>query len=207
MADVRPMTAADTDAAVALLARAFHDDPGLAIIEPDASERDAASVGFFRPFVTASLEEATAVEVVGSPPTGVAIWYGPDRYGPSETGLAAAFDPSQATPMTPDAFGRLAGLVDQLEALHARLMSDESHLRLDFLGVDPAHQGQGVGGQLMQAGFARAEMAGLPIYLETFTGANVRFYERRRFTVIEACAIPATDQRVTAMRWDPRHAP
>ncbi|HEY8635966.1 MAG TPA: GNAT family N-acetyltransferase [Candidatus Limnocylindrales bacterium] len=167
MADVRPMVTADTDAVVALLTHAFHDDPGIAIIEPEASRRDAASAAFFRPFLMASLDEATAAEVVGSSPIGAAIWYGPDRYGPSETGLAAAFGASQDTPMTPEAFGRLVGFVGQLDGLHARLMSEERHHRLDFLGVDPAHQGQGIGGQLLDAGIARAEAARLPIYLET----------------------------------------
>jgi ribosomal protein S18 acetylase RimI-like enzyme len=204
---VRSMVAADTDRAVALLTLAFHDDPGLEIIEPEASERDAASASFFRPFLTASLGEATAVEVVGSPATGVAIWYGPDRYGPSETGLAAAFDASQGAPLTPEAFGRLVGLVGQLESLHARLMSDEPHHRLDFLGVDPAHQGRGIGGRLTDVGFARATAAGLPIYLETFTAANVRFYEGRGFRVIESYSIAETDHQVTAMRWDPPPAP
>jgi hypothetical protein len=59
----------------------------------------------------------------------------------------------------------------------------------------------------MDVGFARSTAAGLPIYLQTFTGANVRFYEGRGFRVIESNVIPETEHQVTAMRWDPAPAP
>jgi predicted N-acetyltransferase YhbS len=71
-------------------------------------------------------------------------------------------------------------MVGELEAQHARL-TDGPHLRLEFFGVDPGRQRSGIGGALIEHGHRRADAAGLPCYLETFTDENVRFYERRGY--------------------------
>ncbi len=44
-------------------------------------------------------------------------------------------------------------------------------------------QGTGVGTSLIEHGHRRADDLGLPCYLETFTEPNVRYYERRGYTV------------------------
>ena len=54
------------------------------------------------------------------------------------------------------------------------------------MGVDPACQGRGVGGRLLQPVLARADEQGLPCYLETGSERNVAFYERRGFRVLRA---------------------
>jgi ribosomal protein S18 acetylase RimI-like enzyme len=55
-------------------------------------------------------------------------------------------------------------------------------LFLSGLAVDPAHQRQGVGGALLDAGVARHP--GVPALLLTNSAANVRFYERHGFEVV-----------------------
>ena len=59
------------------------------------------------------------------------------------------------------------------------------HWYLSAVGVDPARHGEGLGSALVRRGIERAERDGRPIYLETGTESNVRFYERLGFEVLE----------------------
>lgn len=52
---------------------------------------------------------------------------------------------------------------------------------LNFLGVHPAHQGRGLGRQLVAAGQARAAAEGLGVYLESTNPANLAFYASMGF--------------------------
>ena len=80
----------------------------------------------------------------------------------------------------PEASQRLLAMVGELEAQHERL-TDGTHRRLDFFGVDPTAQGSGIGSALMDDGHRRADELGLPCYLDTFTQENVRYYARRGY--------------------------
>ena len=48
---------------------------------------------------------------------------------------------------------------------------------LSILGVAPGKQGEGLGGRLIRTTLRRADRAGVPTYLETFTPRNESFYE------------------------------
>ena len=203
MSEIRPATIEDRDAVVALMTRAFHDDPGAIIIEPDPSLRDAEMGAIFHGFVTASVPEATAAQAIGDPPLGVAFWFGPDTHGPSDASLITAASEVGAPILSQTALARFVPMVSELEATHERLMGEAAHLRLDFLAVDPSAQGLGIGGRLVLTGNALADELGLPAYLETFTTPNVRFYERHGYRVIGEHAMATTPHVVWAMRRDP----
>lgn len=49
--------------------------------------------------------------------------------------------------------------------------------------VDAAHQGKGLGAQLLQAALGRCDAEGLPAYLESSNPANISLYERHGFRV------------------------
>ena len=59
------------------------------------------------------------------------------------------------------------------------------HWFLATIGVDPAHQGKGIGSAIMAPVLARADQERIPCYLETHTADNVRLYERHGFRVME----------------------
>jgi ribosomal protein S18 acetylase RimI-like enzyme len=66
------------------------------------------------------------------------------------------------------------------------------HWFLATIGVDPAHQGRGIGSALMAPVLARADEQRTPCYLETHTTGNVRLYERHGFRVMEHIENPTS---------------
>ena len=203
MDELRDARPGDHAAIVAVLTRAFHDDPGAMFIEPDELLRDAAMGAMFDAFVTASLAEATTMQAIGDPLAGIAIWFGPDAHGPSEAALLAAASVDGAPTRSDAARVRSEAMLGEMRALHRRVMGDEPHLRLDFLAVDPAAQGKGIGSRLVAAGNRAADERGLPVYLDTFTLQDVRFYERRGYRVLEEHPMASTPYVVWAMRREP----
>ena len=180
MVAIRRATRDDTDACADMLARAFHDDPGTVLYEPDAARRAAILPQFFRTFVAAALDEDGDLVVAGDPVNGIANWFGPERHGPSPDAMGANGFGDVLEASGPEATQRLLAMVGEMEAQHERL-TDGAHLRPEFFGVDPAAQGSGIGTALIEHGHRRADELGIPCYLETMTRENVRFYEHRGY--------------------------
>ena len=67
------------------------------------------------------------------------------------------------------------------EARHPK----EPHWYLAVLGTDPAHQGHGVGSALVRHVVEATANTETPAYLETETEANVAYYDRLGFRVID----------------------
>jgi GNAT superfamily N-acetyltransferase len=181
--ETRPASSDDVDACVALLARAFQDDPGGIVIDPDPVGRAEMFRGFFRVFVAASLSEGADLVVAGEPIEGVASWFGPDHHGPSEAAMGANGFGGLVERLGPKRSQRMLAMTGELERQHERLINGP-HFRLDFLGVDPSRQGSGIGSVLIEHGHRIADELGVPCYLETFTEPNVRYYERRGYRTV-----------------------
>ena len=64
------------------------------------------------------------------------------------------------------------------------------HAFLFAIGVVPQAQGKGLGGELMRAGLARVDAAGLPCYLESTKAANVPIYRHYGFEDLPLLAAP-----------------
>jgi ribosomal protein S18 acetylase RimI-like enzyme len=88
-------------------------------------------------------------------------------------------------------FQRLANYDRVQRRLHERYASSP-HWFLAAIGVDPAHQGRGIGSALLNPILARADLQQTPCYLEAHTADNVRLYERHGFRVMEHLENPST---------------
>jgi GNAT superfamily N-acetyltransferase len=78
---------------------------------------------------------------------------------------------------------------------------------LSILGVRPAEQGRGIGERLLAPTIAEADAAGAICWLETFTTAAARFYQRVGFTLVAWHDEPRTGQPYAILRRDPRATP
>ena len=152
-----------SDEAVAVLARAFFDDPQFVYLEPDDDRRRPLMPLFMSVGVRYGrlFGEAYATD---PQPLGGAIWLPPghtevlpDRL--AEAGMAAAEEAAG-----PDAMARFGAFMEVGAMLHRRDMP-MPHWYLMILGVDPPVQGRGLGGSLIQPVLDRADRDGLPLSL------------------------------------------
>ncbi len=78
------------------------------------------------------------------------------------------------------------------------------HWYLASIGVEPQHQGEGIGSELMQPILRRADADGFACYLETQREGNVRLYERHGFDMLRRAEVPGHPIPVWAMLRRPR---
>lgn len=190
------------DEAGAVLAAAFQDDPFVAYLLPDP-ERRRGRAG--RWFMTTGVRYALRygeVYATGGDVAGAAVWLAPGGTEMTVPRMARAGMLAAPLRIGPGAFVRLmrfAGFEETLQHRHA----PGPHWYLIVLGVDPAHQGEGIGGRLIAPVLAKADAAGRPCYLETMSEANLAFYRRHGFEVVGEGAAPAGGPYVWAMRREP----
>jgi ribosomal protein S18 acetylase RimI-like enzyme len=178
-AGVRRATAADVPELARMLARAFDDDPVAAWAFPSGRLRPAALERFQELRLRQLLQEEevwTSAEL-----TCAALWAPPGRW---QTTLAqdAVFLQCFAHPRlahrAPIAlFGWMA-----LERRHPRT---PPHWYLSMLGTDPAHQGRGLGSELLAPVLEGCDRDGVGAFLESSKERNIAFYARHGFRVVE----------------------
>jgi ribosomal protein S18 acetylase RimI-like enzyme len=70
-------------------------------------------------------------------------------------------------------------------------MQGRAFLYLPIIGVASKYQGQGWGGRLLRALIVRSEQAEVPVYLETESESNVRWYAGFGFELIKQTKLPS----------------
>jgi GNAT superfamily N-acetyltransferase len=169
------------------LARAFHDNPGIAaLLRDDSSEQRLA---LCTPVMTAFVRAANRyglVEIIeeDADVVAVALMFGPGRYPPPflfeliaawgvlQTGVKRAL--------------RFEAIDRYMRRNHPRM----PHWYLWFLGVTPERQGHGLGSRLLDALNQRALRDGVPCYLETDRLSSVRLYQRHGYLVQTSEQVP-----------------
>jgi GNAT superfamily N-acetyltransferase len=170
-----------------VLARAFYDDPFMTYILPDDDQR-------FRElpwFLAVGTRAALAVGRVDTNErvAGCAVWLRPGATNLDPAQFAAAGFADGPRRLGESALQRFGANMEHLGARHHHF-APEPHWYLMILGVDPPHQGRGVGGELIAPVLAEADRDGLPAYLETQKARNVPFYRRHGFEVVEETDAP-----------------
>ena len=195
---VAPFARSMLDAANDTLVAAFMDDSLIGWVFPDPATRARR----LRRLNRVPLEYGLRYGYVRQSDKGrcVAIWIPPGKpMSPGRMVRCGMLAVPLRTGLRPLArFGGANGVMDKI---HKRHMSGP-HWELLIVGVDPALQGRGRGSALVRDGLARADESGLPCYLNTNTPANVPFYERLGFSVLEEATLGKDGPAAWAMRRD-----
>ncbi|MEU5127600.1 GNAT family N-acetyltransferase [Streptomyces mobaraensis] len=195
---VRPATSRDVPSSVRTLTRAFADYPFTRhiVAADDHEDRIRRFQSLFLERVGMAYGRVWVTEEAGGEgAVAVAVWTTPER------------DPGPAFAEVAPAAAELAG--DRAAAFESAERALEPHRPqgpawfLATVGVDPAHQGRGIGAAVLSPGLEAAERAGHPAYLETSTERNVRFYQRLGFRVTADVRLPDDGPRTWCMRRDP----
>lgn len=196
---VRRLTESDAERAGGLLARAFVDEPVFVATLPDRSAR----IRLCPPVFTANVRhacrygEAMAVGTPDEELLGVAYWA--PRPEPEltadeveELGYAAL----------QREWGPVLERLGEFEAEAVRSLADipEPWRYLGAIGVDPDHQGCGLGSLLLRRILADAAAAGVEVGLMTDRRENLSFYERAGFTLAAEGAIAGSSLSWWAFR-------
>lgn len=188
--------AAHTDAAhiAAVLGRAFFDDPVFRWIVPDDDRRRRITPEFFRIYNTTLLSyDETYIDRNGA---GVVLWAPPGRPPIDDT------DDSVEGTMD-DLFGVDVARLDEIVALLDEHHPDgPPHYHLQWAGVEPDRQGQGIGSALLTPVLQRCDRDQVPAYLDATSPRNKQLYERHGFRVLDEIA-PASGPPLVRMWRDP----
>lgn len=174
---VRKATFADADRLVLSLVRAFDDDPLINWILRQDSKRSRAFDLYFRTALCGITMPRGDVFVTDDC-AGGALWLPSDK---AEIGLAQQLSllPDMIRAVRLRGVKRLMGVLDAMNKAHPH----ERHYYLQFVGVEPTHQGKGLGSALMQPMLARCDREESGAYLENTQEENIAFYERLGFVV------------------------
>ena len=170
---IQTATAADAERCVAVLTLAFGSDPPCRWAWPDPHQYLEAFPRFARAFGGSALELGTAHYAEDF--AGVALWL-PPGVAPDETALVQVIQETVAVARQETLFA----IVTQMEAFHPR----DAHWHLPLIGVDLAHQGQGLGAALLRHMLRTCDQQQVLAYLEATSARNMRLYERHGFEAL-----------------------
>ncbi|MEW1694120.1 GNAT family N-acetyltransferase [Streptomyces sp. NPDC093249] len=189
-------TVEDAPAISRALARAFHDDPMMCWFFPDAATRED---GLARYFSTLFTRQYGLHGVCERTEAAAAFWVSPE-------GQEKAVPDAGTVQELAGILGDRAGLFREAVEAAAAHTPPEPHWYLAVVGADPGARGQGHGSALLRSGLAKADAAGLPVYLESSKPENLPVYEHFGFVVLGEASLPGGGPALWAMRRPPRDA-
>jgi GNAT superfamily N-acetyltransferase len=180
---VAPLSAGQHRAGAAAIAAGHADYPSFRHLFPDPRRRARA----LRAFFSATVHDAIPFGAVlaawhGSLVAATAVWLPPGRFPWSiRRKLAAMPALSRVLVADPRAFRTFMRYGANIE----RAQPTEPHWYLEVLSVRPEHQRHGLGSRLVTPILERADRDQVPCDLDTADPANVAFYRRFGFEVVD----------------------
>lgn len=178
---VKTATVSDAERAIAVAVLAFSADPAARWIYSDPHQYLTNFPHFVRAFGGNAFEQGTAYYI--DEYSGVALWL-PPGVQPDEDALIALLQGSVSEQDREDAFA----VFEQMGHYHP----SEPHWYLPILGVEPTQQGKGYGSGLMKHVLTRCDRNNQIAYLESSNPANIPFYERHGFELLDTIQVGAS---------------
>jgi GNAT superfamily N-acetyltransferase len=181
--------AADAERCLGALTLAFSGDPACQWAWPDPQQYLEAFPRFARAFGGAAIDHGTAQYYRGF--RGVALWLPPGA-APDEESLLKVVENTVAA----ERKGAMFSMFEQMDALHPQ----EAHWHLPLIGVDPAHQGKGIGSALLSHILNLCDGQNVSAYLEATSPRNVPLYERHGFEAVGSIQVADSPQIIAMLR-------
>ncbi len=198
MVNIRKATLADIDNLVTILVRSFDGDP---IINNTVRQDSKRSHGFDIYFRTLLCRCDLPYGNVYTTKNydGIISWLSPDQ---SNLGLfqKMSIAPNMIRAVGFRRLGRLIRLGKILERNHPK----KKHYYLQVVGIDPEHQGKGIGTALMQTLLEQCDREGYGAYLENTNESNLAFYDRFGFAIAKKIVVEYRMPPLWAMWREPR---
>lgn len=181
-------TTQEAAAVVALLTLAFARDPANRWTWPQARTYLEAFPRFVRAYGGAAFALGTAARIGEA---AAALWLPPGASSdePTIDALMEATAAGDARRDGPEAMRRMLCYRPR-----------EAHWYLPMIGVDPLHQGQGLGSALLRHATARCDRDGLPAFLESSNPRNVPLYQAHGFEVLGRIQVGGSPTFVPMLR-------
>ncbi|MCZ0979886.1 GNAT family N-acetyltransferase [Streptomyces diastatochromogenes] len=191
-----PKTATIDDARTVsrTLASAFGDDPMMRWFFPEDATREADLGRYFTTLFTRQYGLHGVCERTGS---AAAFWVSPE-------GADKAVPDAETIQELVEILGDRAPVFEEAVMAAAEHGPAEPHWYLAVIGSDPAARGRGHGSALLRSGLAKADAAGLPVYLESSKPDNLPVYEHFGFTVRDEFPLPGGGPVLWSMKREPR---
>jgi GNAT superfamily N-acetyltransferase len=187
--------------ASAVLGRAVVDDPLFVYLLPDAEQRVSGVFPMMEMFLRLGLAHGE-VWVTPPPIAAAACWLSPAHPTVSQEDRDAAGWREVGATWGGEAVTRFQTFIIDRDCAVGSL-APEPHWHLTWLGVEPGHQGQGIGSTLVRQMTTRADAEGMACWLFTFASRNVPVYEHLGFHVTLDTLLPSSGLRLWVMAHPP----
>ena len=190
--DITKLDKTQVKAAGEVLGRALQDDPVSVWDIPDKEKRHTVIKHVFQ--MTSCLGVKYGETHATSPKLeGIAVWLPYINKEFKEIINLGCMLKAKFYKLGREAGKRIKPIQEHNTKVH-REFAPGDHWYLQTLGVEPTHQGKGYGSLLMEYMLEIIDNTNpLPVFLETSTELNVKFYKRFGFEVMKEEIIPETD--------------
>jgi GNAT superfamily N-acetyltransferase len=170
---IRSLEPSEAERALAVQATAFAADPMMRWLFPEPRTYLDSFERFAEAFGGRCFEHGTAF--VADDFGGCAFWLPPGVHTDAD-----AVEAVMRETLKTETRSATASVLEEMDRYHIK----EPHWYLPMIGVDPAHQGKGIGSALLRHALMQVDELGLPAYLEASKPANVPLYQRHGFEVL-----------------------
>ena len=198
--DVDRLNPGEEPAVIAVLARAFYDDPLFGFFVPNLLKQMRSLISFMNSGVKDARPFGDVwVAHTDGKVAAAAVWLPPGAYPRGARRDLMTYVRTMPTLVhSGKRIGRAVALLGAVDKAHHDVAGP--HYYLGILGTDPEFQRSGAGSAVLAPVLERCDTEGLPAYLETQKESNIAYYARHRFELVQKIEVKGCPPIWTLLR-------